>query len=73
VSTPVLDHNWRPHPLYPELFALLRAHQFATEEGGRFAHEGKMLMRRHEAIYLVRLFLGSVAASKFPGTEGKAP
>jgi len=68
VSTPVYEHTWRPHRLYPELFALLRTYQFASEEG----HEGKMLMRRREAVYLVRLFLGSVAASKFPGTEGKA-
>jgi hypothetical protein len=30
-------------------------------------------MRRREAVYLVRLFLGSVAASRFPGVEGKAP
>jgi hypothetical protein len=69
VSTPVYEHTWRPHRLYPELFALLRTYQFAAEEG----HEGKMLMRRGEAVYLVRLFLGSVAASKFPGAEGKAP
>jgi hypothetical protein len=73
VSTPIDEQSWRPQRLYAELFSLLRAYQFATEEGGRFAHEGKMLMRHHEAVYLVRLFLGSVAASKFPGTEGKVP
>jgi len=55
--------------LYPELFALLRAHQFATGENSRFEHEGKMLMGRKEAAYLVRLFLGSVAAVKFPGSR----
>ena len=73
MSTPVYEHTWRPHRLYPELFALLCTYQFAAEEGGRFAHEGKMLMRRREAVYLVRLCLGSVAASRFPGVEGKAP
>jgi hypothetical protein len=69
VVAPNKEHAWDRHPLYRELFALLRAHQFATEEGGRFAHEGKMLMNKTEAIYLVRLFQGSVAAAKFPGSE----
>ncbi|MGA7744369.1 MAG: hypothetical protein WBP56_09660 [Polyangia bacterium] len=63
------QNSWPWHPLYPELFALLRAHQFGTEESSRFAHEGKMVMRRHEAAYLVRLFLGAVAATKFPGSK----
>jgi hypothetical protein len=65
VVAPSDEHAWDRHPLYRELFALLRAHQFATEEGSRFAHEGKMLMVRKEAVYLVRLFQGSVAAAKF--------
>ena len=61
-----LSGTWRAAPADD---ALLRTYQFAAEEG----HEGRMLMQRREAVYLVRLFLGSVAASKFPGAEGKAP
>jgi hypothetical protein len=59
------DQLWDPHPLYRELFALLRSHQFATEEGGPHAYEGKMLMTKVEAQYLVRLFHGSVATASF--------
>lgn len=54
--------RWEPHRLYPEVFNLLRRHQFATEESGEFAYEGKMLIRRLDAAYLVRLVRGPDAA-----------
>lgn len=66
---PTEQNAWDQHPLDTEVFAVLRAHQFATEEGRQFAHEGKMMMRRNEAICLVRLFLGTAAAARFPTAE----
>ena len=63
---PNYDSAWAQHPLYRELFALLRDHQFATEVGDPDAYYGKLLMTREQALYLVRLFQGAAAAASFP-------
>jgi len=64
------SQRWEPHPLFRELLAMLRAHQFASDDyyqkPGPDPFDGSLHMRRAEAEYLVRLFHGSAAAHAFP-------